>query len=424
MRCRVDAAAARRQVRLRQPAAHRDRGERAGNTARSADRDPPADELAREGDAEPADETTGDERGDVVPHRPRSDPRHERLDDVRSADRRAAPACRGPAACGRRGAPRTPGASATPIVGGTRSRLARRIARGRPIRSESGPQANPPIATASTTTEIERPARDGLTSKSRESSGRIACVEYIVANIPVAPSRNPTSAFRRGSAGLIPTGYAAGVSFSGLMSLSPTDTRPYAAIEQKLVDGTCVILDGGTATELQRALPATIRGANDDLWGSWALYRAPEAVLDAHRAYVAAGCDVVSTNTWSVLAESQASGPGAAGLLHWMDIARTGIRLARTAAAEVGRPRAVAFSLSEDAEVLSRSGTTKLLSKIFEDEQPDLILLETLSLIREPETFYARRGAPRARTPRLGLVSPLSPRRLRRLRPTLGPAGG
>lgn len=171
------------------------------------------------------------------------------------------------------------------------------------------------------------------------------------------------------------------------MSLLPTDVRPHAAVEQKLVDGKCVILDGGTATELQRALPATIRGAKDDLWGSWALYRAPEAVLDAHRAYVAAGCDVVSTNTWSVLAETQGSGPGAAGLLHWMDIARTGIRLARTAASEVARPRAVAFSLSEDAESLARDGTTKLLSKIFEDEQPDLILLETLSLIREPETF-------------------------------------
>ena len=171
------------------------------------------------------------------------------------------------------------------------------------------------------------------------------------------------------------------------MSPSQTDVRPYTAVEQKLVDGQCVVLDGGTATELQRVLPSTTRGARDDLWGSWALYRAPEAVLDVHRSYVAAGCDVVSTNTWSVLAETQGGGPGDAGLLHWMDIARNGIRLARTAASEVARPRAVAFSLSEDAESLSRSGTTSLLAKIFDDERPDLILLETLSLIREPETF-------------------------------------
>ena len=204
-----------------------------------------------------------------------------------------------------------PGASATPMVGGTSSRLAIRIARGRPIRSDTGPQTNPPIATASTTTEIERPARDGLTSKSRDSSGRIACVEYIVANIPAAPSMNPASAFLRGSAGLIPTGYAAGVSLLRLMAVPPKpDVRPYAAVEQKLVDGKCVVLDGGTATELQRVLPASSRGAKDDLWGSWALYRAPEAVVDVHRSYVAAGCDVVSTNTWSVLAETQRRRPG------------------------------------------------------------------------------------------------------------------
>ena len=168
----------------------------------------------------------------------------------------------------------------------------------------------------------------------------------------------------------------------------------------------------------------TSRGATDDLWGTWALYRAPETVVDVHRSYVAAGCDVISTNTWSVLADAQGGSPGTAGLLHWMDIARTGIRLARTAAAEASSPRAVAFSLSEDAESLARSGTTRLLSKIFDDEPPDLILLETLSLVREPETFDARRGPPRARAARLGVVSPLPPRRLRRLRPALGPAGG
>ena len=176
------------------------------------------------------------------------------------------------------------------------------------------------------------------------------------------------------------------------MASSKIEARPYAAVELKLVDGNCVILDGGMATELQRLLPATIRGARDDLWGSWALYRAPEAVIDVHRSYVAAGSDVISTNTWSVLAETQGGGPGNAGLLHWMDIARTGIRLARTAASEAATPRAVAFSLSEDAESLSRSGTTQLLAKIFADEQPDLILLETLSLVRDPETFTLVEG--------------------------------
>ena len=164
--------------------------------------------------------------------------------------------------------------------------------------------------------------------------------------------------------------------------------KPYAAVEQKLAAGRCVVLDGGIATELQAVLPAAVRGAGDDLWGTWPLYRAPEAVVDVHRSYVAAGCDVISTDTWSVLADARGGGPGEAGLLHWMDIARTGIRLARAAASETpAHPRAVAFSISEEAESLARSGTTRLLARIFEDEPPDLVLLETLSLVREPETF-------------------------------------
>ena len=172
------------------------------------------------------------------------------------------------------------------------------------------------------------------------------------------------------------------------MSQASVVSRPYAAVERKLADGECVVLDGGIATELQRALPAASLTPADDLWGTWALYRAPETVVDMHRAYVAAGCDVISTDTWSVLADAGADGSATGGLLHWMDIARAGIRLARTASSEAGGSApAVAFSISDEAESLAREGTTRLLARIFEDEAPDLILLETLSLIREPETF-------------------------------------
>lgn len=170
------------------------------------------------------------------------------------------------------------------------------------------------------------------------------------------------------------------------MDETTAGSRAYEAVERKLREGRCVILDGGIATELQRLVPAANKTPADDLWGAWALYRAPEAVLEVHRSYVAAGCDVISSNTWSVL-ETTPRGPGDTGLVHWMDLARTGIRLARSAAEEAEHPRAVAFSISDDAETLARDGTTRLLGRIFEETPPDLILLETLSLIREPETF-------------------------------------
>ncbi len=88
------------------------------------------------------------------------------------------------------------GASAAPMVGATSSELASTIERLRPMRSESGPQIHAPHASANTTTEIVRPASAGLTLKARPSCGRIACVEYVTANMPAAPSRKPPMPLR------------------------------------------------------------------------------------------------------------------------------------------------------------------------------------------------------------------------------------
>jgi S-methylmethionine-dependent homocysteine/selenocysteine methylase len=161
----------------------------------------------------------------------------------------------------------------------------------------------------------------------------------------------------------------------------------YARIEDQIASDRCVILDGGVATELQRHADP-----DPELWGTWALYRAPQAVLDVHRAYVAAGCDVISTDTWSILSATELevrNGPGASGRAQWLDVSRLGVRLARQAIDEAGRTGqcAVAFAISEEANSPRRRGTIELLARVFEEEPPDLLLLETLTLIREPETF-------------------------------------
>jgi S-methylmethionine-dependent homocysteine/selenocysteine methylase/SAM-dependent methyltransferase len=66
-----------------------------------------------------------------------------------------------------------------------------------------------------------------------------------------------------------------------------------------------------------------------------------------------------------------------------MDLAREAVRLARAAAASAGSERpAVAFSLNGDVDRPEGAETIRLLSRAFADEPPDLILLETLSLVR------------------------------------------
>ena len=175
-------------------------------------------------------------------------------------------------------------------------------------------------------------------------------------------------------------------------SWTPTRSPAYGRVEELLAADRCVVLDGAIATELQRKRPLPRVGPGEDLWGTWALYRAPQAVREVHQSYVAAGCDVISTNTWSILSTPDVErriGPGGGGAVHWLDVARSAIQLARGAIEDEGRTGecAVAFAISEEVASAEQRETVSLLARAFQDEPPDLILLETLTLVRDPGTF-------------------------------------
>jgi S-methylmethionine-dependent homocysteine/selenocysteine methylase/SAM-dependent methyltransferase len=166
-------------------------------------------------------------------------------------------------------------------------------------------------------------------------------------------------------------------------------SEPYRVLEGMLAEERCIVLDGGVATELQRVGAGVAPEVG--LWGTWALYSAPNAVLEVHRQYARTGCNVLSTNTWSILSapEFERAGGRRSEVVHWMDVARAGVRLARQALAETGREAdcAVAFAISQEVNSDDRRETVELLARVFEDEPPDLVLLETMTLIREPETY-------------------------------------
>jgi S-methylmethionine-dependent homocysteine/selenocysteine methylase/SAM-dependent methyltransferase len=164
----------------------------------------------------------------------------------------------------------------------------------------------------------------------------------------------------------------------------------YARITELIESDRCVVLDGGTATEL-----AEMVGDRPDLqerlWGTGALVRSPDDVLRVHRRYVDTGCDVISTDTWGLPTALRDERPqlwDADRPVHWMDVARRGVRLARQAAAEGGRSDecAVAFSMNGDVDTPEGAETIRLLARVFEEDPPDIVLLETLSLVR-PQTY-------------------------------------
>jgi S-methylmethionine-dependent homocysteine/selenocysteine methylase/SAM-dependent methyltransferase len=169
-------------------------------------------------------------------------------------------------------------------------------------------------------------------------------------------------------------------------------TSAYSRVQELLDAERCVMLDGGMGTELGRHMPAAERAQEEALWGTWALVRSPHAVKAVHSSYIEAGCDVISTNTWGVRSEMDA-GTRAAHVapLHWMDIARRGIRIGREAIADAGRTgeTALAFSINGDVDSEARRELLELLPRAFEDDAPDLILLETITLVRDGLTLGA-----------------------------------
>ena len=164
----------------------------------------------------------------------------------------------------------------------------------------------------------------------------------------------------------------------------------FGRVERLIADDVAVILDGGNATELGREHAGQLRDADRGLWGTGALYHVPYSVLDVHRRYVDAGCDVISTNTWAILAAAELEAGGLRGAAtRWTDLARLGIRLARQAVQEAGRSDtcAVAFSVNGDIDSPARQASLELLLRVLEDDPPDLVLMETMSLVRERLTI-------------------------------------
>jgi S-methylmethionine-dependent homocysteine/selenocysteine methylase len=157
----------------------------------------------------------------------------------------------------------------------------------------------------------------------------------------------------------------------------------YGRIEALLGEGACVVLDGGVGSEVARGDDGPARTIGQPV-DTWAIYDQTETVLDVHRRYVSAGCDVISTHTWGILGgieSDRGRRPGRTGLPAWTVATRDAVTLARRAVAEVGRTGqcAVAFCLNDADPLLA--GAQVLLGLLWSVDPPDLVLVETLTSV-------------------------------------------
>ena len=145
------------------------------------------------------------------------------------------------------------------------------------------------------------------------------------------------------------------------------------------------LLDGGLGRELAR-IGAPFRQPE---WSALALMEAPHCVSRVHDAYVAAGADVITANSYAVVPfhigqdRFVAQGPSLADLAG---------RLARAAADRSARPVRVAASLppvcgSYRADMFDADAARPVLKTLVAGLRPhaDLWLAETLSAVEEAE---------------------------------------
>jgi len=169
----------------------------------------------------------------------------------------------------------------------------------------------------------------------------------------------------------------------------------YAAVADKLAQRQTVILDGAIGTEILR---------RDVTWADHQLQKKPEVVRAIHADYIAAGADVISTNTFQLTRRAfRQHFKDGAHMRHigapdldtrWADLLAAGVRLAAEARTQAGANVRIAIAgamttlewcfrpdlapPSSEAEAEYRE-----IAQVFADAGADLLLIETVNSVAE-----------------------------------------
>lgn len=147
----------------------------------------------------------------------------------------------------------------------------------------------------------------------------------------------------------------------------------YENVEKLLAAGSYVLLDGPVAPSPRSPGHSPAPMAD------------PDELVAAHRSHVDSGCDVIRTST-TALWPTGDSGYRDGAAARWVDLASERIEAARVAIS--GTPAAVAYTLGRQVAGPDSAKLVHALGRLFSKTAPDLILVETLSVIR-PSLFTA-----------------------------------
>jgi S-methylmethionine-dependent homocysteine/selenocysteine methylase/SAM-dependent methyltransferase len=163
-------------------------------------------------------------------------------------------------------------------------------------------------------------------------------------------------------------------------------TGGYENVGKLLAAGSCVLLDGPVV------VPPRPGGAAPPGLTPTATLSAetpppdPGDLVAAHREHVESGCDVIRTHTAALWPARAAARYPDGTPARWVDLARERVEAAREAVA--GSPAAVAFALGRHVDGADSAELVRALDRLFGKAAPDLVLVETLSVIR-PSLYAA-----------------------------------
>jgi homocysteine S-methyltransferase len=169
-------------------------------------------------------------------------------------------------------------------------------------------------------------------------------------------------------------------------------TGGYENVGKVLAAGGCVLMDGPVVVPPRlagSAVPGRRAAAAPPAGPALTLLPDPADLVAAHREHIESGCDVVRTHTAALWPAREAARYPDGAPARWADLARERVEAAREAVA--GSQAAVAFALGRHVDGPDSAELVRALDRLFRKAAPDLVLVETLSVIR-PSLYAAVSG--------------------------------
>ncbi len=167
-------------------------------------------------------------------------------------------------------------------------------------------------------------------------------------------------------------------------------TANYQRIEDKLRRSQVAILDGGISSEMQKArYPQDLNLG--ELWGVRGLYSelGLAATREVHRRYVAAGAEILMTNTFRLdeCPKAELDGRVEATPGTWRSLVKLSIELVREEARKQGRQNETAVAFVQARPNVCDLEWLKELSGLVREAQPDLMIMEAVVELPEDLNF-------------------------------------